>query len=314
MLVESKASKLDLIKKRASSLQKARYFFTSKGYFEIDVPSIVKYPAVDAYIDSFEVKSNENIGYLHTSPEYLMKRILTIGMKKIFYLGHVFRVDEIGKLHNLEFTMAEWYHVGFSLNEIIEETLDFCKNFIGEKKVVYLSYRNAFLKFLKIDPFITSIAELKIFAFKSNINISSELDKDSWLQLLFSDLIEPKFKNDIFYVISEYPKTQAALSKTKLVDSFEVAERFEIYYNQIELANGYFELNDSDELHSRFKAENRKRELSFKKPYPIDKNFISSIDHLPNCSGVSVGFDRLLMLAYKKSDIKDVILFPFNEL
>jgi elongation factor P--(R)-beta-lysine ligase len=309
------SSKIEFLKLRALALNKARSFFTSKDYIEVDVPSIVKYPAIDTHIDSFEVKnSSKIIGYLHTSPEYLMKRLLSNGMTKIFYAGHVFRIDEIGRLHNLEFTMIEWYQVGLSFNALINETLDFCKNFIGDKKVEKLSYQAAFLNFLQIDPFLLDTNNLMLFAQDKGICIDSNLDKDSWLQLLFSYLIEPQFEKDTFYVISNYPPSQAALSKTKYLDKLEVAERFEIYYNQIELANGYFELNNSTEQKKRFDLENKKRKLIDKKIYPIDEKFVSLLDFIPDCSGVSVGFDRLLMLAYKKKSIDEVLSFSFNEL
>ncbi len=307
-------SKIEFLGLRALALQKARSFFICRDYIEVDIPSIIKFPAIDQHIDSFEASDQNKNYYLHTSPEYLMKRLLAKGMKKIFYLGHVFRIDEIGSRHNPEFTMLEWYHVGLSLKDLIDETLDLCKSFTEEKKTKHLSYREAFKIFLNIDPFNASKHDLKSCAEKNSLIFDSDLDKDGWLQLLFSHLIEPCFEDDTYYVIFQYPKSQAALAKTEYIDGFEVANRFEIYYNKVEIANGYFELNDPQEHLNRFREENRKRILIGKNPYPLDEKFIHSIGNLPECSGVSVGFDRLLMLSHKKECIKDVLCFSFDEL
>ena len=304
-------SKIEFLELRALAFQKVRSFFYHRDYVEVDTPSIVKSPAIDQHIDSFEVEKQY---YLHTSPEYLMKRLLAQGMKKIFYLGHVFRIDEVGSKHNPEFTMIEWYQVSLSMDDLINETLDLCKSFLGDKITKYLSYREAFHTFLDIDPFTANKEDLKVCAKEKGLNFESDLNKDGWLQLLFSHLIEPCFENDTYYVISQYPKSQAALAKTEHINGFEVANRFEIYYNKIELANGYFELNNSQEQIKRFQEENEKRISIGKKPYPLDNKFIQSINNLPECSGVSVGFDRLLMLSYKKENIKDVLCFSFDEL
>jgi len=304
-------SKIEFLELRALALQKARNFFNYRNYIEVDIPSIVKFPAIDQHIDSFEISKNH---YLHTSPEYLMKRLLVQGMKQIFYLGHVFRIDEAGNKHNPEFTMIEWYHVGISLNSLINETLDLFKCFIGNKEIKYLSYREAFHVFLDIDPFTSNKNDLKSCAEKNGLSFDSDLSKDGWLQLLFSHLVEPSFKDGIYYVISQYPKSQAALARTEYVNGFEIANRFEIYYNKTELANGYFELNDSQEQLYRFNEENAKRVQIGKAPYPLDQKFIQAINNLPECSGVSVGFDRLLMLSYKKESIKDVLCFSFDDL
>jgi len=307
-------SKIEFLRLRALALQKARSFFNHRDYIEVDIPSIIKFPAIDQHIDSFEVSDKNQTYYLHTSPEYLMKRLLAKGLKKIFYLGHVFRIDEAGHRHNPEFTMLEWYHVGFSLKDLINETLDLCKSFTEDKTTKFLSYQEAFKFFLGIDPFVSDQHDLKSCAKKNGLSFDSYLDKDGWLQLLLSHLIEPCFEDDTYYVIFQYPKSQAALAKTEYINGFEVASRFEIYYNKVELANGYFELNDPQEHLNRFSEENKKRVQIGKKPYPLDKKFIHSITNLPECSGVSVGFDRLLMLSHRKECIKDVLCFSFDEL
>ncbi|MGD2170139.1 MAG: EF-P lysine aminoacylase EpmA [Chlamydiota bacterium] len=298
--------KIDLLEKRAAALKKARQFFENAGYIEVDCPSLVKRATIDQHIDPIETE----LGFLHTSPEYLMKRLVAAGMNKIYQIGHVFRKGEIGKKHNPEFTMIEWYHTGFAYEEMIKETLEFLQDFLGTFEIKILSYQDLFINFLQIDPLHTNLQGLQKAAELNEVSIDDNLDFDGWLNLLFSHVIEPNMVRDTYYVITDFPPSQAALSK--IVDG--KAKRFEIFFQKMELANGYFELTDQDEHIRRFEKENFLRQQMGKKTYPLDEKLLASIEKLPDCSGVSVGFDRLLMLSSNQDNIESVLPFSFDQL
>lgn len=302
----SSSQKLEVLQKRSHALRTARLFFEQRNYIEVDCPSLCKTATIDAHIDPIETE----IGFLHTSPEYLMKRLLCQGMEKIYQISHVFRKGEVGKKHNPEFTMIEWYQVGFSFEDMIEETLLFLKEFIDYPTVCRLSFKELFVSSIQIDPFQTTVEDLKKVAELNGVHMDADLGIDDWLHILFSHVIEPNMDSNILYVVYNFPKTQAALSQ--VVDS--TAKRFEMYFQGVELANGYLELQGKDEHIERFTKENATRKGHQKKTYPLDPKFLEAIDHLPVCSGVSVGFDRLLMLMLQKTHIKDVLPFSFDEL
>lgn len=306
MSLEFDTLKIDLLKTRAAALKKARQFFDDKGYIEVDCPSLVKRATIDQHIDPIETE----LGFLHTSPEYLMKRLVASGMEKIYQISHVFRKGELGKKHNPEFTMVEWYHVGLSFEKMIEESLNFVQSFLGSFEIKIISYQNLFTEFLLVDPFNSSIQDLQKAAELHQVSMNVPLDFDGWLNLLFSCVIEPNMLPNIYYVVTDFPPTQAALSK--IVQ--KRAKRFEIFFQRMELANGYFELTDHDELTKRFERENFFREQLGKKAYPLDEKFIHATKSLPDCSGVSVGFDRLMMLANNQESIDSVLPFSFHQL
>lgn len=299
----------DKIKQRSTYLTKVRSFFEERKVLEVDCPNILSYPAIDTHIDSMSVEvSDTKTGYLHTSPEYFMKKLLSQGSGDIYYLGHVYRKEEIGDLHNPEFTMIEWYRLNFSLKQMIKETIELLSEFLGIKKTQVLSYREAFLKYLQIDPFAISLNDLQSQVKKLGYEISLS-DKDSYFDLLLSHEIESRFPKDLFVVLTQYPPSQAALAQIEELDNLSVAQRFEVYYQGVELANGYKELNSSKLQRSRFIAENLKRKDLGKSTYPIDEEFLDSLDNLPDCSGVSIGFDRVIALAQKKKNIHEVSIF-----
>lgn len=309
------SEKISLLQKRAHALRLAREFFFAGKYVEVDVPSLVKYPAVDAHIDSMEVQANEaTIAYLHTSPEYLMKRLVALGIGKIYQISHVFRKEELGRYHNPEFTMVEWYNTEINYEQMIAQTLDFCTLYLEKLPIKYLTYKAAFKQYLDIDPFTCSSYDLKNAAGFYKIHTPDNLSKDGWLQLLFTHFIEPHLSGNKFYVVHEFPSSQAALAKTVIQEGVEVAKRFEIYCKGVELANGYFELCDGEELMERFQKENFIRQANHKKSYPIDPKFIAAHKNLSPFCGVSVGFDRLLMLQYKKDTLQEVLPFSWEDL
>jgi len=313
----SLASKTALLKDRASMLSKARSFFYDRGVLEVDCPALSPSAPIDTHIDVMPVLLKEGqTGYLHTSPEYGMKRLLAEGIGDIYQISHVFRAGEIGPLHNPEFTMAEWYRLGFTFEEMIEETLDFIRLFLGELPAHTMTYRQTFSHYLEIDSHAASTEELLACAKKHALDLASKetaWDKDTLLQLLLSFLIEPKLGSDGLFVLSYFPSSQAALAKTTLCDGERVACRFEIYYRGIELANGYHELTDPVEQRKRLEAANRARCLAGKKLLPIDERFLEALEKgLPDCCGVAVGFDRLMQMRHQLTELKEVIPFSWD--
>ncbi len=312
-------AKLPYLKDRALMLKSARAFFENRGLFEVDCPILSQSAPVDEHIDIMKVHSSyQNHGYLHSSPEYPMKRLLSAGIGDIYQLCHVFRDGEIGPLHNPEFTMAEWYRHGFTFDEMIAETLEFIRMFVGDLPQERLSYRQTIQKFLNLDYLSATQADLFTCAKENGVDIPANAiswSKDTLLQLILSFVIEPKLGKDNLFVLSHFPSTQAALAKTIcLADGETVGCRFEIYYRGIELCNGYHELTDVIEQRRRFEEANRARLLSGKESLKIDERFLDALEYgLPDCCGVAVGFDRLMMLRHNLSELKNVLPMIWEE-
>jgi len=280
-------------------MAEVRAFFAERRVLEVDTPILSSYAPVDAHIDVMEVDMGRGqTGYLHTSPEYGLKKLLAAGSGDIYQLSHVFRQNEEGPLHLPEFMMLEWYRLGIDYLDFIEETLDIIRLFVGPLPSRVLTYREALLQAAGFDYTIeTDFARI---AEKHQIALSPESadwNRDTWLSLLFSHLVEPHLGKEELTVITEYPASQAALAKTTEVDGIEVARRFEIYREGIELANGFDELTNAKEQRKRLEEENALRISMGKKSLPIDESFLATLESgLPECCGVAVGFDRLMML------------------
>jgi elongation factor P--(R)-beta-lysine ligase len=306
-----------ILRDRAFMMNKARSFFHERGLFEVDVPILSKRASVDAHIDLISARygHKKEIYHLHTSPEYGMKRLLSEGVGSIYQLSHVFRDGEYGAQHNPEFMMAEWYQIGFSFEEMVEETFDFITLFLGPIPRRVVSYRDLFQEFLSIDIGKAGIEELKAKAEEVEAALYEGIEqegKDGILARLLSEKIEPFLGQGEMVAVIHFPESQAALAKKKEIDGFHAAERFEVYYQGIELANGYHELTSAEEQQARFIEANLFREKLGKEAYPIDDLFLAALKKgLPECSGVAVGFDRLMMLRHKASTLKEVLPFDF---
>lgn len=254
----------------------------------MDAPLLSKYAALDAFIDVFEVGEKF---FLHTSPEYAMKRQISLIPVDCYFLGHVFRVEELGRLHNHEFTMIEYYRIHKDLPFLIEETLEIISLFTGEQKTTYMNYEEAFLHFAGIPD----IQNLTGFIDEPHLSAQEKM------HLAFATLVEPKMEGLV--VIDGFPASEAALAKIKE----GIAQRFEIYFNGIELANGYDELLSSREQRERFLIANEKRKAMGKKGYALDEDFLACLDKMPECVGVAIGFDRLLQIKLRAPSLHDVI-------
>lgn len=269
----SPALKNNLLKERAHALKEVRSFFDQRAVLEVDTPLLSKYAPIDAHIDLFDVYfSEKEKGYLHSSPEYGMKKLLAEGSGDIYQLGHVFRKDEMGRLHRPEFTMIEWYRIGTTFESFLEENLNLLALFLGEPSVEVLTYQEAFEKY-------------------------GHYPESDDPNIIWGCAVEPHLGQGKISVITSYPANQAALAQTKWINGIEVAERFEFYFNGIELGNGYHELTDPVEQKRRLLRSNEERLALGKTPLPLDPEFIAALEKgLPDCYGIALGFDRLLML------------------
>ena len=280
-----------LVESRSRALSLVRQFFYERGFSEVDVPQLAKAPCVDVFIDPFSTKDDL---YLHTSPEIAMKRLLCRGAKEIFFLGHVFRKEEIGRLHSSEFTMIEWYRTDSSKELFLQESVDLCVLFLGELKFELIDYHKAFELFStgKEPPYDWS-----------------ERDKRDYI---WSHEVEPQLGKGKLSIVTNYPKEDAALAKLHDVDGKLLAERFEIYFEGVELGNGYHELSDAVEQKKRFEEASSLRAKEGKEVLPQDKKFLDDLacGLPPNTYGMSLGFDRLLLLKEKKQNLSEVVLLP----
>jgi lysyl-tRNA synthetase class 2 len=249
--------------------------------------------------------------WLRTSPEYAMKRMLAAGSGDIFELGRVFRAGESGRHHNHEFTMLEWYRTGWSYHQLMDEVAELvracCPGLdLSEQRA---SYRNLFVSVAGLDPFSATVNELESYARSRNLD-APKLDHGQWLDLIISHVIQPGLPDDAMTFVFDYPANQAALARIRAGDP-PVAERFELFLGQLELANGYQELTDAQEQRERFVLENRIRQSRGESEVRLDEHLLSALAHgLPECSGVALGVDRLLMYRLGGESLDAVLNFP----
>ncbi len=288
-------------------LARVRTFFAEREVLEVDTPILSHAAPIDIHNEVMEVQTQEK-GYLHTSAEYAMKRLLVQGSGDIYQLSHVFRAGESGRLHNPEFTMIEWYRVGVPLQFLIDETLDLIHLFLDRIPVQYHTYAQAFEKFVGIDYRSATPDDLKRITTEPQFK-----DKDTLLHFIMAFIIEPQLKG--LHIIYDFPPPQAALAQLRTTSEGVVAERFEIYFDGIELANGFHELTDPLEQRLRFIHSNEERHKLGKTVLPIDEHFLTALEQgLPDSCGVAVGFDRLLMLHLKKESISEILPFSWNDI
>jgi lysyl-tRNA synthetase class 2 len=294
-------------------LAHARRFFAERAILEVDVPIISRGAAIDVNIDLIPATyAGKDPCYLHSSPEYGMKRLLSEGIGDIYQLSHVFRDGEQGTRHNPEFMMAEWYRLGFTFEQMVEETVDFVRLFLGDLPSHTLSYRDALRKYAGIDYIAASEEDLRSYL-KERGTEDAEADRDALLNYILGLDVEPNLGKHELTVLAYYPASQAALARTCGHGKEAVAERFEIYYKGVELANGYHELTDPKEQRRRFGQDNAERVAKGKSSLPIDEDFLKALEKgMPDCCGVAVGFDRLMMLRHCAKNLGCVIPFAWH--
>ena len=302
-------------------LQNIRAFFTARDVLEVETPILSSSAVTDIHLHSFKTAYQKQNYYLQTSPEFFMKRLLAAGSGDIYQVCKVFRDDEQGKNHNPEFTMLEWYRLGINHHQLMEEMEQLFNSLmvypnivVPSKMAIKTSYQQVFIDALTIDPLSASIAELKQSAIQHQVDIPQgmEDDKDMWLDWLMVAAVAPEFSKDQFTFVYDYPASQAALACINPEDQ-RTAHRFEVYYGEIELANGFYELTDAVEQRKRFAEDNQKRKQKQLTEMPIDQHLLAALAAgMPACSGVAVGLDRLLMVLLGKKSIDEVLAFAMD--
>jgi len=308
---------IDVIKKRAQMMQNIRAFFDARNVLEVETPLLSAFSSTEPNLHSFSTAYQNKNYYLNTSPEYAMKRLLAQYRQPIFQICKSFRVDELGPNHNPEFTLLEWYRPGFTLVQLMQEleqllaVISFQPVNIQRK-----SYQSLFEQYAGFNPHTTSAKQCRQCALEHQIEIPVGLDSDidEWLGWLFTQLVLPAIKKDQFSIVYDFPKSQCALAKLhKNQDDIVVAARFELFFGDLELANAFHELTDAEEQEKRFREENKKRSDLGLHVSDLDTNFLAALEHgLPECAGIAMGLDRLLMLLSSKNKLSDVLSFPWQ--
>lgn len=307
---------LNILQKRAQLLARIREFFCKRNVLEVETPLMSHTSVTDPHILSIPAQfkrlgsKEEQALYLQTSPEYAMKRLLAAGSGPIYQLSKAFRQGEIGKLHNPEFTMLEWYRPGFDHHALMDEMSEFFKEVVDVPSTERATVRDIFAKYLNIDPHRATVNELKACANHYELGLNEDNQEiNFWLDLLFSHCIELHLGQTVPLFIYDYPVSQAALAKIRPEDP-PVASRFEVYYKGLELANGFHELQDANEQRKRFENNVRYRLQHDLSVVPIDERFLSALLHgMPDCAGVALGVDRLCMIIFECKKISEVISF-----
>lgn len=303
------------LKLRARMLADVRRFLQENGYWEVETPILSADVTIDAHLDPFVVPLAQPLDggvdrlYLQTSPEFAMKRLLASGSGSIYQITKAFRKGESGRFHNPEFTIIEWYKVGGTYHELMDEVGQLASKLLEVPQAKKITYRQAFLKYAGIDPFTESDGQLlercKVHGFGANT-------RDELLNFLLATEVEPNLGVETPVFLYDFPASQAALS---VIDPGPpaVGQRFELYIRGIELCNGYQELLDSAELRRRNRIQNQIKVEQGDSALPEESRLLAAMDAgLPSCAGVAVGFDRLVMLAANASDIRQVLPFPIQ--
>jgi len=314
------SASIENLKRRAEMLAQVRQFFAARGVMEVDTPVMSHCAVSDPFIDTIEtcyrphLQAESAALYLQTSPEYAMKRLLAAGSGAIYQMAKAFRNGEYGRRHNPEFTMLEWYRPGFDDQQLMAEVEALVAGVLGDIQISRHSYAELFQRFLAIDPHRATAAELAALT-RQHIDIElDDEDPDTWLNLLMSHLIEPQLEAEGAVFVYDYPASQAALAKVKTdVEGRQVAARFELFVAGIELANGYHELTDAAEQKRRLLQDQHNREQLGLPQRPLDMRLVAALEAgMPECAGVALGIDRLVMMALETSNIGDVLAFPLE--
>ena len=324
----------DALVRRADMVKSVREFFDRRGYVEVETPALQLSPGMEPHLTAFETALGEPNGdrqpvYLHTSPEFAMKKLLAAGMQRIFQLARVFRDGERSPRHHPEFTMLEWYQTGAGWRDIAEEAAEFVSAACGpvvqrgdvscdlSQPWEFLSVQDAFARYAGIDLMATADHPLNpdtdmLCMFADGLGIRTA-DTDTWEDIFFRiylDRIEPQLGVGAATVLHSYPASLAALARLSPEDA-RVSDRFEIFICGLELANGYGELTDATEQRRRFAVMTAQRIAEGRTPYPVDEDFLAALENgIPDCAGIALGFDRLVMLAAGADRIEDVLWAP----
>ena len=307
------SASLEVLKARAELYGSVRAFFRERGVWEVDTPVLSAHATVDRHIESFEVAAG---GWLQTSPEFAMKRLLCAGSGPIFQIAPVFRREEQGRHHNPEFRLLEWYRPGWDHHQLMSEVESLIRTLIcgDDRPFERLSYRQAFEREAGVDPFAINDSELAAAVRAQGIECPEGMvpERDTWLDLLMAHCVGPGLGRQQPEFVYDFPASQAALSRIRPGDP-PVAERFELFWQGVELANGFHELGDAEEQQQRFEADLEFRRSAGQSMPPFDRYLIEALSQgLPDCAGVALGLDRLLMLKQKLPTLTSTLAFAFD--
>ena len=307
----------DVLVQRAQALARVRKFFANRSVLEVDTPAVVNVPVTDVHVHSAEVRFPDAPGrfYLHTSPEFAMKRLLASGSGDIYQVCHVARGLERGRQHNAEFTLIEWYRLGYSLEQLMDEVEALARAVLGPVATSMvserISYSQSFQTSLGLDPLTASLDELRAVAKREGFD-QPAAERDELLEFLMSAKIGPTLGRNALTFIHRYPASQAALARLDAEDP-RCALRFELYCEGIELANGFHELASASEQRARFEHDLAARHRRGLHADKMDERLLGALAAgLPDCAGVALGFDRLMMLLAGARNIDEVIPFPIE--
>ncbi|HEX4149652.1 MAG TPA: EF-P lysine aminoacylase EpmA [Pirellulales bacterium] len=306
---------------RARLLADVRAFFAARRFLEVETPLLSADVVVDRHLEPLETRLQGERGsqgrrlFLQTSPEFAMKRLLAAGGEAIYQITRAFRQGEIGRLHNPEFTIVEWYRRGDGLDAGMALLSELCAALLARGPAERLTYRAAFQRFAGFDPLADDLEQLRRCLHERRIVPPASLepgDRDGWLDVILVELVEPNLGRGRPTILHDYPPSQAALAQVR-AEQPPLAERFELYVDGIELANGYHELLDPQVLRSRNRENNVLRQRDGRERLPEESRLLAAMDHgLPPCAGVALGFDRVVMLAAGAASLAEVLAFPID--
>jgi len=309
------SASLESLKARAELNRYIREFFAVRDVLEVETPVLSQAGVSDPYLNPVVATCMGKPAYLHTSPEYPMKRLLAAGSGDIYQICKVFRDEELGGRHNPEFSMLEYYRVGFSMMTLMDDVAQLVGDFLQIQQRLDLTYEQAMGRYVGLNPFTAEDAQLLVAAQNAmGSGPDMTLDRDGCLDILMTHLVEPNLPRNTLVFIHAYPQSQAALARTyEDINGHAVAKRFELYVNGLELANGYDELCDAKEQEQRFKRDQAQQRALNNHARPVDNHFLQALGHgMPACSGVALGLDRILMLKLGTGSIADVLSFSYD--
>ena len=308
---------LDTLRLRAQLLGRARDYFGQLGALEVETPVLMRAAVTDVHLESLEVHRSDGsrVGYLHTSPEYAMKRLLCAGAPDIYQVAHVFREGERGRRHNPEFTMIEWYRLGMDHCGLMRDVEALLRALLEPLRPVgptlHVTYAEAFAAQFDVNPLAATTDEIEVKLRQAGLDVPAVLrgDRDGLLDLAVATRVTERFPEDRITFMRDFPASQAALARI----TGPVAARFEAFWGGLELANGFHELGDAAEQARRFTADANTRRERGQPARDADETFLAALaSGLPACAGVALGFDRVVMVATGARHIDDVIAFPIE--
>jgi len=295
-------------------LRATREYFAATRTMEVETPALSAAAVTDVHLASVQARVCGKVGYLHTSPEYAMKRLLAAGSGDIYQIAHVYRDGESGRYHNPEFTMIEWYRINYDHHQLMDDVEQLIGCMIPARCVdrsERMSYQQAMQLHAQIDALNDPTPLLLGALQQAGIDVPEAIhhDRDALLDLIMAVMVGPKLGRQRLTFIYDYPASQAALARVR----GEVASRFEMYLDGLELANGFHELGNAEEQRARFTQDLQQRQQRGLPAMPIDEHFLAALSYgLPECAGVAVGFDRVMMCAIGAEHIDEVLAFPYS--